>query len=170
MLSSIPLAVTSAGLPLLTTDDLIAEQALSADFTAEAWRERLGVTDIPMINPHQAGERLAKLTQANDFSFFEYWLSDYAGHGQDMTEACTLLETFDKVLEGLLDNWSFQDSLLLITSDHGNMEDLSTRRHTMNPVPALLVGAPALRRDFITGLVDLTGVTPAILRYFGIEP
>ena len=170
LLSSIPLAVTSAGLPLLTTDDLIAEQALSADFTAEAWRERLGVTDIPMINPHQAGERLAKLTQANDFSFFEYWLSDYAGHGQDMTEACTLLETFDKVLEGLLDNWSFQDSLLLITSDHGNMEDLSTRRHTMNPVPALLVGAPALRRDFITGLVDLTGVTPAILRYFGIEP
>ena len=170
LLSSIPLAVTSAGLPLLTTDDLIAEQALSADFTAEAWRERLGVTDIPMINPHQAGERLAKLTQENDFSFFEYWLSDYAGHGQDMTEACTLLETFDKVLEGLLDNWSFQDSLLLITSDHGNMEDLSTRRHTMNPVPALFVGAPALRRDFITGLVDLTGITPAILRYFGIEP
>ncbi len=170
LLSSIPLAVTSAGLPLLTTNDLIAEQALSADFTAEAWRERLGVTDIPMINPHQAGERLAKLTQENEFSFFEYWLSDYAGHGQDMTEACTLLETFDKVLEGLLDNWSFQDSLLLITSDHGNMEDLSTRRHTMNPVPALLVGAPALRRDFITGLVDLTGITPAILRYFGIEP
>lgn len=169
LLSSIPLAVTSAGLPLLTTEDLITEQALSADFTAEAWRERLGIDDIPMINAYQAGKRLARLTQENDFSFFEYWLSDYAGHGQDMTEACSLLETFDLVMQGLLDHWSFQDSILLITSDHGNMEDLSTRRHTMNPVPALLIGAPALRRDFIGGLRDLTGVTPAILRFFEIE-
>jgi 2,3-bisphosphoglycerate-independent phosphoglycerate mutase len=91
-------------------------------------------------------------------------LSDYAGHGQDMQIACQLLETIDQVLEGLLEAWDDQDGLVLITSDHGNLEDLSTRRHTANPVPALLIGAPELRRQFSAGLENLTGVAPAILR------
>jgi len=54
--------------------------------------------------------------------------------------------------------------LLLITSDHGNLEDLSTHHHTLNPAPALLVGAPEMRRSFTQGLKDLTDVAPAILR------
>jgi hypothetical protein len=162
--SSIPLAVISAGIPLRNTQDLIAGQALSADFTGQGWHEHLGMTDTPLITPYQAGSRLAELAHAYQFSFFEYWLSDYAGHGQNMDEACRLLETFDQVLDGLLSRWDDASDLLLITSDHGNMEDLSTRRHTMNPVPALLVGAPAIRRDFIARLNSLTDITPAILR------
>jgi 2,3-bisphosphoglycerate-independent phosphoglycerate mutase len=164
--SSIPLGVISAGLPLKTSEDLSQGLALSADFTARGWHEHLGLTSAPVLTYFEAGKRLADLSQANDFSFFEYWLSDYAGHGQDMQEACKLLESIDQVMEGLLTNWDFQNGLILLTSDHGNMEDLSTRRHTTNPVPALLIGAPAVRRNFISGLTDLTGVTPAILRYF----
>jgi len=162
--SSIPLAVISSGIPLRTTEDLFRGQALSADFTGDGWREHLGLADTPLISPYQAGERLAKLAKGYSFAFFEYWLSDYAGHGQNMDEACQLLETFDVVLDGLLGSWNDAEDLLLITSDHGNMEDLSTRRHTMNPVPALLVGAPALRREFVANLTSLTDVTPAILR------
>jgi len=62
----------------------------------------------------------------------------------------------------LLDAWDDQN-LILITSDHGNLEDLSTRRHTANPVPLLLVGDRKLRRCF-EGVTDLAGVSPAILR------
>ncbi len=166
--SAIPLAATSAGLILKTAQDMNAGDALSADFTAHAWREHLGFSDTPVITPQQAGDRLRRLAQANDFAFFEYWLSDYAGHGQDMDEACSLLETFDQVLAGLLVDWDYQNGLILLTSDHGNMEDLGTRRHTTNPVPALLIGAPAIRRDFAAGLTDLTGVAPAILRTLNI--
>jgi hypothetical protein len=164
--SSIPLGVISAGIPLKTTADLENGLALSADFTAHGWHERLGLTSAPVLTYYQAGKRLAELSQANDFSFFEYWLSDYAGHGQDMLEAVTLLESIDEVLKGLLDHWNYQEGLILLTSDHGNMEDLSTRRHTTNPVPGLIIGPPSIRREFITGLTDLTGVVPAILRYF----
>lgn len=166
--SAIPLAVTSAGYSLKTTRDLVDGQALSADFTAHGWHEHLGLTETPILTAAQAGERLAALAGEVDFSFFEYWLSDYAGHGQDMAEACQLLETFDQVLEGLAAHWDFRDGLILLTSDHGNMEDLSTRRHTTNPVPGLLIGAPALRREFSSGLTDLIGVTPAILRLLGV--
>lgn len=167
--SAIPLAVVSAGLTLSGRDDLIAGRAISADFTAEGWRTHLGLDGIPVITYRQAGQKMTILASENDFSFFEYWLSDYAGHGQDMAEATRLLEGFDQVISGLFDSWNDQEGLILITSDHGNLEDLSTRRHTTNPVPALVVGSPELRREFARGLVDLAGVTPAILRLFGIS-
>jgi hypothetical protein len=162
--SAIPLAVVSAGIPLKTLDDLQNGQALSADFTAQGWRDRLDLPDTPVLTPRQAGERMASLVKDYDLAFFEYWLSDYAGHSQDMKGALSLLVTFDQVLGGLLDNWNDQEGMILLTSDHGNMEDLSTRRHTTNPVPALLVGDQNLRSDFATELSDITGVAAAVER------
>jgi len=163
--SAIPLAVTSAGLPLHTTEDLYNGKALSADFTGQGWRSHLGMADSPVLTPHQAGERIAALAGDYDFSFFEYWLSDYAGHGQDMSAAYGMLTTFDQVLGGLLDAWNDQTGLILLTSDHGNMEDMNTRRHTTNPVPLLLVGDLTLRQSFAQNLQDLTDVAPAIIRF-----
>lgn len=167
--SAIPLAVVSARIALRTADDLRAGQAVSADFTGHGWRERLNLTDIPVLNPTAAGARLAELASGYDLSFFEYWLSDYAGHGQDMAAAVALLATFDEVLGGLLAAWDGEAGLILITSDHGNLEDLGTRGHTTNPVPLLLIGAPALRHRFTEaardgGMRDLTDVAPGILR------
>jgi hypothetical protein len=163
--AAIAQAAVNAGLPLGTLDDLRLSRALSADFTAQGWRERLGLPDTPVLAPFEAGGRLARLASAQDFSLFEYWLSDYAGHSQDMDAACRLLETFDQVLAGLLSGWDDASGLILITSDHGNLEDLSTRRHTLNPVPALVIGAPQLRRRFTTRLHDLTDVAPAIVDF-----
>jgi hypothetical protein len=161
--AAIAQAAVNAGLPLRTLEDLRLGRALSADFTAQGWRERLGLPDTPLLTPRQAGQRLAELAAGADFSLFEYWLSDYAGHSQDMDAACRLLEAFDQVLAGLLDAWDDQDGLILLTSDHGNLEDLSTHRHTLNPVPALLIGAPRLRRRFAASLHDLTGIAPAVM-------
>jgi bisphosphoglycerate-independent phosphoglycerate mutase (AlkP superfamily) len=102
-----------------------------------------------------------------DFSLFEYWASDYAGHQQDMDGAVGLLETFDGVLGGLIETWDDTDGLVLITSDHGNLEDVSTRRHTLADVPALVIGSAEARADFLDGLNTLADVTPAILRSIG---
>jgi hypothetical protein len=162
--SAVPLAVTSAGIPLKTGKDLFDGSAISADFTAQGWREHLNLTDTPVITPTEAGERLAHLSESYDLTFFEYWLSDYAGHNQDMQAAERLLHTFDQVLAGLLQEWDDHRGLILITSDHGNMEDLSTRRHTANLVPALVIGSEDHRRLFSAGLRDLTGIAPAILK------
>jgi 2,3-bisphosphoglycerate-independent phosphoglycerate mutase len=165
MYAAIAQAAVNAGLPLGTLDDLRNGRALSADFTAQGWRERLGLPNTPVLSPFEAGQRLAELATRQDFSLFEYWLSDYAGHGQDMQAACGLLESFDQVLEGLLAGWDDAAGLILLTSDHGNLEDLSTRRHTANPVPALVIGARELRRRFTRGLHDLTEVAPAIMGF-----
>jgi len=166
--SSIPLALTNAGLPLFTEKDYYAGNALSADFTGEGWREFLGYPDAPTFNPNTAGSKLAELAQRYDFSFFEYWASDYAGHKQDMASAVKQLETFDGVLQGLLENWDLENDLILLTSDHGNMEDLNTRKHTAAHVPLLLFGNKTIRAEFQKEITDLTSIAPAINSFLNL--
>ncbi len=164
MYSAIPLAVTSAGLSLKTVDDYYAGLAMSADFTGVGWRKHLGLPDAPVYKPYEAGQLLAGLARTYDFSLFEFWMSDYLGHRQDMEDAREALTNFDEVLSGLIEAWDFSEGLLLITSDHGNLEDLSTRRHTRNPVPAIIVGSQDQRRVFESQLRSLKDIAPAILR------
>ena len=158
--SSIPLAVINAGLPLFRHEDLFAGRALSADFTGEGWRTMLGFRDAPVMDAAHAGRKLASLAREYDFSLFEYWASDYAGHKQQMENAIELMETFDAVLGGLIGAW--EDGLILVTSDHGNMDDLSTRKHTAADVPVLVIGDKAARQEFTRDMKDLTHIAPAI--------
>lgn len=164
--SSIPLAVTKAGLSLMTIPDLIEKHAISADFTGEGLRERLNQPELPVLTATEAGTRLADLAKNYDFSFFEYWLSDYAGHAQDQDGAVRLLEQIDRVLGGLLEAWDDSEGIILLTADHGNLEDISTRKHTDNPVPLLLIGNKKTRHLF-DGVKNLAGVAPAILKAIG---
>ncbi|MCG2788291.1 MAG: hypothetical protein L6461_24645 [Anaerolineae bacterium] len=166
--SAIPLAVSQSGLPLFTGLDLQAGQAISADFTGAGWQERLHLPDTPQLSSSQAGQRLAELALNFDFSFFEYWLSDYAGHQQDMPAALALLEQFDTVFGELCANWDMNHDLILLTSDHGNLEDLSTRRHTANPVPLLLVGSPVARSAFaeVSNLTEVAGEISQLLHLY----
>jgi len=168
----IALAANYSGMQLKTVDDLNRGEAISADFTAQGWHDRLDLLDTPILNPFQAGERLLVLSSGYDLAFFEYWITDIAGHQQDMQSACDLLENFDRVLGSLIKSWDDDSGLILITSDHGNLEDLSTRRHTRNDVPLLIIGSPALRERFIGELnqtsrsretFNLTDVSPAII-------
>jgi len=158
--SSIPQAVVNAGLPLFKHEDLFSGRALSADFTGEGWRRMLGFAEAPMMDAHQAGKKLGMLAKEYDFALFEYWASDYAGHKQEMDNAIHLMETFDKVIDGLVEDWN--DGLILVTSDHGNMEDLSTRRHTDAHVPALVIGNKSARDEFTRDMKDLTDIAAAI--------
>ncbi|HEY2980587.1 MAG TPA: hypothetical protein VGJ22_05365 [Anaerolineales bacterium] len=160
--SSIPLAVTNAGLQLLTKDDYFEGRAMAADFTGEGWAGFLGYPQAPVFTPESAGTELARLAAQYDFAMFEYWASDYAGHKQDMPSAVAQLERFDGVLNGLLEHRDMTRDLVLITSDHGNMEDLSVRRHTDNAVPVLLFGDLRARQRFADGLTDLADIAPRI--------
>ena len=169
----IAMAAIHAGIKLKTSNDLKYGQALSADFTGQGWSDHLHIPGIPIITPRDAGARMAQLTSSYSFSIFEYWLTDIAGHHQDMTAASSLLAGLDEVVSGLLQTWNDKDGLILITSDHGNLEDLSTRRHTTNPVPLILIGAQHHRQRFLQAMektnpgsaLDLTRVAPAIIDF-----
>jgi len=162
--SSIPLAAVAAGLPLRTADDLAAENALSADFTGLGWASQPEFPPAPVYAADHAGERLAALAEQHHLSWFDFWISDLVGHRGSMEEALGLLQSLDAVLGGLAQAWGDRPDLIVLTADHGNLEDINRRGHTRNPVPGLLIGPLDLRRRFAVGLTDLTGFTPAILR------
>lgn len=168
--SCIPLAATAAGLALRSAEDLQRGLALSADFTGEGWSLQPGFPQAPVYSPAEAGVRLAHLAGQVDLAWFDYWPSDYAGHHGDAEASHRLLGSLDGVLGGLAQAYRGQPDLVVLTSDHGNLEDLQRRGHTRNPVPALLIGPPDLREQFCQGLTDLTDFAPAILRtIFGEE-
>jgi 2,3-bisphosphoglycerate-independent phosphoglycerate mutase len=166
--SAIPLAFTNAGLSLFTKDDYYTGNSLAADFTGKGWREFLHLPDAPTYEPEEAGKKLAELAGHYDFSLFEYWATDYAGHKQDMESAVHQLESIDGVLKGLLETWQNEEGIILLTSDHGNMEDLSTRRHTAADVPLLLFGDKVQRREFQKDIHDLTGIAPATSNFLDL--
>ncbi len=165
--SSIQQSVLSAGLPLFTDHDMYSGRAMSPDWTGEGWRSELGYADTPVFTPAEAGAKLAALCAERDFTFFSHWVSDIIGHRGPFERGVELLELFDGVMAGLLDVWDDEAGLIVITSDHGNMEDLSIGKHTENDVPTVVIGAA--RHIFANGLTDLTGITPGVLRVMGLE-
>ena len=56
---------------------------------------------------------------------------------------------------------------MVLTSDHGNFEDLGTRGHTAARVPLIAVGPQARLFASATELLD---VYPALLGCLGLEP
>jgi 2,3-bisphosphoglycerate-independent phosphoglycerate mutase len=162
--SAVPLAATSAGLSLMTATDLRNGRAVSPDFTAAGWRSHLGYDDIPQLYLPEAGRQIAHLATQYHFSFFEHWPSDRAGHRGSLVEAVAHLEQIDAALGGLLDTWGDERGLLIITSDHGNIEEKDHRQHTFNPVPTILVGPDhAALAAQVHDLTDIAKVVRQVL-------
>lgn len=163
MYSAIPMAVTAAGISLMTADDLRAGRAFSADFSGEGWRTQLKYADTPVYTLPDSGARLAGVAQQRAFTFFEHWVTDLVGHRGTVEEGVRVLERFDAMMSGLLAHWDHEGGLVVVTSDHGNLEDMSHSHHTISRVPTFVIGRH--RAEFADGLTDLTGFTPAILRF-----
>lgn len=156
------LSCMMAGIPLKTIEALRANTAISADLTRARWPE-LGFPEIPAITAQQAGKHLAQITGEYDFTLFEYWLTDHAGHSQDPKFAVEVLERFDAFLGGLIEKLDLSTTLVVMISDHGNIEDLSTKGHTRNPVPCIALGAR--RKEFVRRIKNLTHITPTIVQF-----
>ncbi len=117
--------------------------------------------DLPSIIPEEGGERIARLADEHDLVLFEYLKTDMAGHTQDMEWAQSVIDEVMCFLRRLLELLTPSGHTLLIASDHGNSEDLSTKSHTRNPVPAVAVGP--LADSILHRCERITDLTPAIL-------
>ncbi len=157
----IALSYLSAGKRLNTVEDIAFGKALSADFTNE------GINTfgyhLPVLSGFEAGRRFYEIGRSYDFTLFEYFFSDKAGHSQKMKSAVDVLQRMDGFLAGVLDSFDDRNDILMFVSDHGNIEDLSTRSHTRNPIPLIVIGD---RRKFFSDKIKkLTDVTPAIASF-----
>jgi 2,3-bisphosphoglycerate-independent phosphoglycerate mutase len=152
-------AVEAAEMSFRMIPDLLGGFAIFHDFTNEVLRER-GV-DVPLISPQEAGQRLAKLAAAHRFTLYEHFLTDKIGHEQDFAWAERHLPKLAEMIRTVLRNINLETTTFILTSDHGNIEDLSVRNHTLNKVPTIVWGRN--RYEISRRIRDLTDITPIIV-------
>lgn len=167
LLSAVPYAATAGGLTLFTVEDLRAGRALAADFTNEGWRSELGYLDVPVYTPAEGGRQLWTIAEEYDFLFFEHWYTDVLGHARDLAGAVANFERFDAFLGGLLEVVDLDKTLIIITSDHGNVEECRHSKHTENPALTLLLGAE--RQRLAQQIHQLTDFVAVIERFLAIR-
>jgi 2,3-bisphosphoglycerate-independent phosphoglycerate mutase len=161
------LSVTSvtnlvAGLPFFGLDDVRNGKSIYQDISGHALQER-GFY-VPIYSPEKAGEIIADQSQHYHFSLFEYFQTDKAGHSQDMGRARTVLDILERFLTAVLRDVNHEETLVVLTSDHGNIEDLSFRGHTRNPVMTLFSGAGA--EQMMHDVHTILDLYPKILSFF----
>ncbi|HEV7474706.1 MAG TPA: alkaline phosphatase family protein [Pyrinomonadaceae bacterium] len=149
----------AAAIPFRKVIDNKAGKAVFHDFTNQALLDR--GEDVELRTPDEAAAVLARVVSENQFTLYEYFMTDKAGHAQDMQAAKTVLRNLASLIRGVLDKIDLRQTSVILTSDHGNIEDLSSRNHTLNAVPTIIWGAN--RNRIASHIKTLADITPAIV-------
>jgi hypothetical protein len=173
-------AVETATMRFRTIQDLIENKALFHDFTnrvliKNGYTEQDGALfkvreyyqskgfnfDLKPRTAEEAGKILAELTSNYRFTLYEYFITDKIGHEQDFETARRIVPQLAKVVRTVLENLDLTQTTVILTSDHGNIEDLSIRNHTLNDVPTIIWGHN--RTEIAKQISSLSDLTPAIV-------
>ena len=152
-------AVEAAGLPFRTVADLQEGRAVFQDFTNAVLIAR--GESVAVRTPEEAAIILSTVVAGNRFTLYEYFITDKMGHAQDIDAARSVIKALARMLRTLLAQLDLDCTTVILTSDHGNIEDLSTRNHTLNAVPTIIWGSE--RERVAQQVRSLADITPAIL-------
>jgi hypothetical protein len=152
------LMTKSADITLNRAESVKQEEALTAELTQEAWRDQLDI-QVPIITPQRAAQRLIDQSINYDLLLHEYYLTDKAGHSQDANKADQYLRIYDNFLSYLIEHKP-ESYTLVLSSDHGNVEDLSVKTHSYHKVPLYAHGPGAYHFSDAESIMD---VTPRVL-------
>jgi len=160
------LSVTSimnwkAGLKFFDFDDLHRGCCIYHDFSnQELIKKGFNVREF---SPERAAQILTSASREFDFLLYEYFKTDYAGHSQNMAYAVDLLGRLEAFLLNVIQRIDLDETLFIITSDHGNIEDLTLKSHTLNPVPLMVWGKG--NTEFVKQVDSVLDITPTILKF-----
>jgi 2,3-bisphosphoglycerate-independent phosphoglycerate mutase len=158
-ISATTVAAQTAGVRLRMLEDLQEGRAVSHDFTNRFLIEKGFEVDI--CTAEAAGARLAALAASHDFTLYEHFITDRIGHARRRDLARDHILDLTRFVRAVLEATNLARLTVVLTSDHGNIEDISTRSHTFNPVATLAFGAA--REHIVSRVRSLTDITPAIV-------
>lgn len=152
-------AVEAAGLSFRTMEDVKAGAAVFMEYTNRFLIEK--GEDVPERTEEEAAAVLASVVAQNRFTLYEYFITDKVGHAQDMDRAKIILTSLALFIRELLLRLDLERTTVILTSDHGNIEDLTIRNHTLHQVPTIVWG---VNRERIAARIQtLADITPAIV-------
>ena len=154
-------AAIAGGGRLYTVDHLREGRAALFDLTHEVVRA-MGI-DVPTRTMREAAQCVLNGAREVHLSLFELFLTDKAGHAQDTYFARREVQRTERFLEALSALADPTRDTIVVVSDHGNLDDLATRGHTMAKVPALAWGRGA--RELIADWTSLVDIADAVLAH-----
>lgn len=161
-LSTTSLSCKLTGIKLNDVSDVRSGKALTAEITNERWNKKLNY-NLKEIKPETGARRLLRLASQNDFTLYEFFLTDHLGHGRIVDEFGIIYNNIDRFLFTILNELKQNDMTLIICSDHGNIEDLSVKTHTTNPALTITGGLNA--KALAESIKDLSDIKPSIIKY-----
>ena len=129
----------------------------------------------PEMSAPEVTDRLVDAIAGQNYDFIvcNFANADMVGHTGVFSAAVSAVETLDKCLGRIVEALKANDGQCLITSDHGNVEQMANpvtgqahTAHTCAPVPLIYVGARKvqLRSDGI-----LSDVAPTLLELMDVD-
>ena len=129
----------------------------------------------PEMNVEKLSVELDKAIRGGEFEVIICNVAnpDMVGHTGNMTAAMAAVEAVDVCLGVVIKAVESVNGQLLVTADHGNVEQMSDRQsgqshtaHTTNPVPLVYLGKAATLRPGGA----LQDIAPTMLHLLGIKP
>ncbi len=156
----------TAGLPLHTLEDLCAERSVYQEFT-NRFLHKIGYPYVPIWTPSKAGSVLAAQRERFKLILYEHFITDVNGHKGDSELAKETILNLVHFIEAFLDGLNLREDTVILSSDHGNIEDPTRTVHTLNPVPLMAWGKNA--QWFVERIESIQDVTLAISEFFTLE-
>jgi len=164
-LSATTVANLAAELPFFTLEDVVQGRSLYQDFTN--WDLIQRGFEMPIYSPQEAGEILAQESEKYDLCLYEYFKTDAAGHSQEFDRAVEEIQKYEAFLKAFLERVDRERTLIIVSSDHGNVEDLSVKTHTRNPAMTLVWGKGARKlKEKLQSIVDIAPLILTVLKAF----
>jgi len=143
----------------LNTSNLLSNSAVYHDITRETVNKKY---EVPVITPEDAANDLINISSKSDFTLFEFFLTDIAGHKQNLDFLAKVLKILSRFILQLTSQLP-SDTILLICSDHGNCEDVKISTHTYNKVPLILFSKKYLITPRAKSIVDVYNLIVELL-------
>jgi 2,3-bisphosphoglycerate-independent phosphoglycerate mutase len=167
-------AARAAGVPLRGREAWAAGRAVAPDLDGSGWHRSprggaggAGAADGPRGGGGRGvgreAARLAALAADHPLTYLDVWLTDQVGHRAELATATALVERLDRFVAALLEALPSRVTLV-VSSDHGNLEDALDRRHTHAEVPLIVLGPAAAA---FSEARDLRDVAPAVRAAWG---
>jgi len=121
----------AARLPFNTIHEIKKGRALYHDYSNRVLRDLH--FKMPEFSASDAAETMLNVSHEFDLLLYEYFETDRAGHDRDLKNAIFEIHKVEKLIVEIVKRINLIDTILIVISDHGNIEDLRTKSHTRNP-------------------------------------
>ncbi len=130
---------------------------------------------VPQMASNEIADAVTKGLGLYDFIILNFAAPDMVGHTGNLRAAIEACEAVDGALKKIYDAMDKESSLLIVTADHGNVEQMVNPKtgepdteHTNNPVPLYFIGELAKGWNIRAG--SLSDLAPTILGLMGLPP